>query len=181
MSYHVTYHVHVHVNVHVHVLSCLVMSSHVMYCTTQHTQQQATTGRRAHPMRVGTKVIAKFGTDEDERWWPGTIVHLHHDGLIDVKYDDGDKETRKPLSRVRLPDSVHLREDLRLETENAKKEWTSFLLHVQKPLADVLATMERDNVTGPRKDTVEQAIVLEKLEAQQKQEASVARQTQLKV
>ena len=155
-----------------------------MYCTTQRTQQQAkerlATVRRAQPMRVGTKVIAQFGTDEDERWWPGTILQLHHDGLIDVKYDDGDKEIGKPLSRVRLPDSVALSEELRLETEKAKKAWTDSN-SMQQSLADVLANMERENDKNQHKDALQAALELHKSQAQQKQDASVARQTTLKV
>ena len=43
----------------------------------------------------------QFGLDPDELWWPGTVHRLRSAGHVDVEYDDGDFERRKPLSRVR--------------------------------------------------------------------------------
>ena len=36
-----------------------------------------------------------------EAWWPGTITQLWTNGDVDVQYDDGDFEARKPRRRVR--------------------------------------------------------------------------------
>ena len=50
---------------------------------------------------VGDRVEAQFGLDDDELWWPGTVHKVRKGGCVDVAYDDGDFEKRKPLSRVR--------------------------------------------------------------------------------
>ena len=50
---------------------------------------------------VGDRVKAHFGVDEDELWFPGTVHKVRKDGSVDVAYDDGDFEKRKPLARVR--------------------------------------------------------------------------------
>ena len=44
---------------------------------------------------------AQFGLDADELWWPGTVHKLRKGGCVDIAYDDGDFEKRKPLFRVR--------------------------------------------------------------------------------
>ena len=45
---------------------------------------------------------AQYGTKESEAWFVGTVVAVNDaEGTCDVHYDDGDKETGKPWSRVR--------------------------------------------------------------------------------
>ena len=41
--------------------------------------------------------------DADELWWPGTVHKLRKGagGCVNITYDDGDFEKRKPLARVR--------------------------------------------------------------------------------
>jgi hypothetical protein len=46
-------------------------------------------------------IQAQFGLDADELWWPGTVRKLRKGGCVDIAYDDGDFEKRKPLARVR--------------------------------------------------------------------------------
>ena len=61
---------------------------------------------------VGDRVKAHFGVDEDEAWFPGTVHKVRKDGSVDVAYDDGDFEKRKPLARVRpLPPEEEEEED----------------------------------------------------------------------
>ena len=55
----------------------------------------------AMPMLVGQRVMAQFGVDDDEDWFPGIVAAVHADGKIDVQYDDGDEEQRKDPARVR--------------------------------------------------------------------------------
>ena len=50
---------------------------------------------------VGARVEAQFGIVDAEAWWPGTITQLWTNGDVDVQYDDGDFEARKPRRRVR--------------------------------------------------------------------------------
>jgi hypothetical protein len=50
---------------------------------------------------VGSRVEAHYGISDDEAWWPGTITRLCTNGDVDVQYDDGDFEARKPRRRVR--------------------------------------------------------------------------------
>eukprot|EP00900_Chrysochromulina_parva_P022369 jgi/Chrpa1/4766/Chrysochromulina_OHIO_Genome00013097-RA len=50
---------------------------------------------------VGARVEAQFGVADAEAWWPGTITQLWANGDVDVQYDDGDFEARKPRRRVR--------------------------------------------------------------------------------
>ena len=55
---------------------------------------------------AGAAVEAQYGTDEDEGWWPGTVLTAHtegfHAGSFDVLYADGEAELFKPAKRVRL-------------------------------------------------------------------------------
>ena len=53
------------------------------------------------PMLVGQRVLAQFGVDDDEGWFPGVVAAVHADGKMDVQYDDGDEERRKDPARVR--------------------------------------------------------------------------------
>jgi len=52
-------------------------------------------------LHVGQRVLAHYGKDEDELWWPGTVLTAHRSGHADVRYDDGDIECKKPSSRLR--------------------------------------------------------------------------------
>ena len=54
----------------------------------------------AYDLRKGDFVMAQFGVLAEEYWWQGTIVRVHHDGTVDVLYDDGDKEERNALLSV---------------------------------------------------------------------------------
>ena len=60
-------------------------------------------------IRAGAAVEAQYGTDEDEGWWPGTVLTAHtegfHAGSFDVLYADGEGEFFKPAKRVRLDDT----------------------------------------------------------------------------
>jgi hypothetical protein len=49
----------------------------------------------------GDRVEAKYGTAEDELWWPATVTKLWTNGDVGVLYDDGDAEPQKAASRVR--------------------------------------------------------------------------------
>jgi len=51
--------------------------------------------------RVGARVEVHFGVADEEQWWPAIITKLRSDGSVDVAYEDGDKESYKPRSRVR--------------------------------------------------------------------------------
>ena len=61
---------------------------------------------------AGAAVEAQYGTDEDEGWWPGTVLTAHtegfHAGSFDVFYADGESELFKPAKRVRLNDTQPL-------------------------------------------------------------------------
>ena len=56
---------------------------------------------RHRELRVGDAVEGQFGTDMKELWWPGTITKVWRGGKVDVQYDDGDTELKKPPNRVR--------------------------------------------------------------------------------
>ena len=43
---------------------------------------------------------AQYGTDTDEAWFAGKVMAVNAEGCA-VHYEDGDKETGKPWSRVR--------------------------------------------------------------------------------
>ena len=70
-----------------------------------------------HPFPKGSEVEAKHGTDDDEKWFMGSIYDIHSDGTVDVLYDDGDFDERKPLHRVRWP--IPWKADKRAEVEPA--------------------------------------------------------------
>jgi len=54
------------------------------------------------PLRVGERVVAQYGVDDDELWFEGSVLAVDaQSGSIDVLYDDGEREERKPPSRVR--------------------------------------------------------------------------------
>ena len=61
---------------------------------------------------AGAAVEAQYGTDEDEGWWPGTVLTAHtegfHAGSFNVLYADGEAELFKPAKRVRLHDTQRL-------------------------------------------------------------------------
>jgi len=61
-------------------------------------------------------VMAQFGVDDDEAWFPGVVATVHADGRIDVQYDDGDTEERKDPTRV--TELVTEAEGLRLHLSN---------------------------------------------------------------
>ena len=44
---------------------------------------------------------AHFGVLEAEQWWPAVVTKVWASGEMDVRYDDGDVELKKPASRVR--------------------------------------------------------------------------------
>ena len=58
----------------------------------------------------GRRCYAQYGHDSEEWWFKATVVAVHRTErgqLIDVAYDDGDEEKRKPMSRIRaLPEMV---------------------------------------------------------------------------
>ena len=58
----------------------------------------------------GRRCYAQYGHDGEELWFKATVVAVHRTErgqLIDVEYDDGDEEKRKPMSRIRaLPEMV---------------------------------------------------------------------------
>lgn len=50
------------------------------------------------------RCLAQWGVDDDELWWEGKVSVVHNtekETLLDIVYDDGDVEYRKPLERVR--------------------------------------------------------------------------------
>ena len=50
------------------------------------------------------RCLAHWGVDDDELWWQGKVSAVHNtekETLLDIMYDDGDVEYRKPLERVR--------------------------------------------------------------------------------
>lgn len=49
----------------------------------------------------GDRVEAKYGTADDELWWPATVTKLWKNGDVGVLYDDGDVEPQKAACRVR--------------------------------------------------------------------------------
>ena len=53
---------------------------------------------------AGRRCLAQYGVDPDELWFKATVSRVHHTDLgqwVDVKYDDGDIETEKPIKRVK--------------------------------------------------------------------------------
>ena len=52
---------------------------------------------------VGQRVLAHYGKDNDELWWPGEVITTHRSGHADIKYDDGDLEHKKSYSRLAPP------------------------------------------------------------------------------
>ena len=53
---------------------------------------------------AGRRCLAQYGVDTDELWFKATVSRVHHTDLgqwVDVKYDDGDIETEKPIKRVK--------------------------------------------------------------------------------
>ena len=63
--------------------------------------QPPTTPADDDELFVGARVEAQYGISDDEAWRPGTLARLWTNGDMDVLYDDGDFEARKPRRRVR--------------------------------------------------------------------------------
>ena len=57
--------------------------------------------RRRRGFDVGAKVQ---GLWKGHRWYDGTVLRAHSDGVVDILYDDGEVEAQVPPARVRFPD-----------------------------------------------------------------------------
>ena len=52
----------------------------------------------------GRRVFSHYGTDADELWFRAVVVKVHRNDVgqwVDVRYDDGDTESMKPIKRIR--------------------------------------------------------------------------------
>ena len=63
--------------------------------------KKAKGAKGASTLCVGDAVEAHFGVLEAEQWWPAVVTKVWASGEMDVRYDDGDVELKKPASRVR--------------------------------------------------------------------------------
>ena len=55
----------------------------------------------------GRRCWAQYGLDDDELWFRATVTAVHRNDVgqwADVRYDDGDAETMKPIKRIRAVD-----------------------------------------------------------------------------
>ena len=92
----------------------LIAPAHYRQRTTE-TREEDTAVRKGK-VKAGMRVMAQFGVDDDEAWFPGVVATVHADGRIDVQYDDGDTEERKDPTRV--TELVTEAEGLRLHLSN---------------------------------------------------------------
>ena len=62
----------------------------------------------------GRRCWAKYGLDDEELWFRATVTAVHRNDVgqwADVRYDDGDAETMKPIKRVRAVDDSESESD----------------------------------------------------------------------
>ena len=57
---------------------------------------------KQNKFKLNDNVLVKFGTEEDEDWYPAKIARVHHDNTYDISYFDGDFEKNKCENKIKI-------------------------------------------------------------------------------
>lgn len=87
--------------------NCILKDNHMGLCILSSCSSRRAKSFETHieksvkTYKRNTYVLAQFGKDDDELWFPGIITRVHRDDIYDINYFDGDAEEFKPAARIR--------------------------------------------------------------------------------
>jgi len=58
-------------------------------------------------IQVGMHGFFKF-KNKTKKHYPGYVLKIHHDGSFDIRYEDGDSETRAKVVQLLLPENTRI-------------------------------------------------------------------------